>query len=211
MSGFQLKLIAFATMIADHAGAVFFPDIPIFRIIGRISFPIFCFLLVEGFFHTRNVFKYFFRMLLMGILSEPLFDMLFFGTWFEPGYNNVFFTLCIGLMCMTLYSKLQTGIEKGVAFAAVLCLTSYIPSDYGAYGAAIIGCFYFFRKKRIANLGAQTLITAILGGARIQMFSVAGCALTMCYNRERGIQKAGYLFYLVYPVHLYILWKIQGM
>ena len=67
LDGFTLKMIAIITMLIDHVGHVIFPEIAILRIIGRFSFPIFCFLLVEGFFHTSNVKKYMFGGIYCGV------------------------------------------------------------------------------------------------------------------------------------------------
>ena len=55
LSGFQLKMIALVTMLTDHIGAIFYPDMIALRVIGRIAFPIYCFLLVQGFLHTSNL------------------------------------------------------------------------------------------------------------------------------------------------------------
>mgnify|MGYP002581591684 FL=1 len=76
-SNFDLKILAIITMTIDHIGAIIYPNIDAFRIIGRISFPIFCFLLVEGFKHTHNRFRYFIRLLLFAIITQPIYDYAF--------------------------------------------------------------------------------------------------------------------------------------
>lgn len=208
MSSFQLKCIAMIAMCIDHVGAVLFPQIRILRIIGRISFPIFCFLLVEGFYHTRNIHRYFLRLFLAGLVSEPIFDQVFTGKWFYPKAGNVFFTLCVGLAFMYICQHMQSKVEQGLVFGAVLMLSQYIPMDYGMYGIAMIGGFYFLRKAKLANFCYQMLITRVLGNT-LQLFCGAGCLLTIFYNGKKGYQRAGYAFYILYPLHLWVLWLIQ--
>ena len=102
LSGFDLKIIAVITMIIDHAGAFLFPQAKILRIIGRISFPIFAFLICEGYEHTKDVKKYMLRLLLFAVISEPFFDLAMSGTIFSLNNGqNVIFTLLIGVV--TIY------------------------------------------------------------------------------------------------------------
>jgi hypothetical protein len=92
MSVLVLKTLALFTMVIDHYGAIFQSDIIIYRIIGRLAFPIYCFLLVEGYFHTSNIKKYAARLLIFAFISEIPFDLAFFGhVGFE--HQNIFFTL----------------------------------------------------------------------------------------------------------------------
>ena len=105
LNSFQLKCIAVITMIIDHTGAVLFPGELVFRYIGRISFPIFCFLLVEGFFHTRDMRKYMLRLGVFAVLSEIPYDLAFRGTMLEFSHQNVFFSLLIGVMMMYALEK----------------------------------------------------------------------------------------------------------
>lgn len=120
ISGSTLKLIAVVTMLTDHAGATVIRAIwrhpavssvperytlwshiyAASRDIGRIAFPIFCFLLVEGFLHTRNVRKYAERLLLFALISELPFDLALKGNWYYPAKQNVYFTLLIGLLVL---------------------------------------------------------------------------------------------------------------
>lgn len=100
LNSFQLKCIAVITMIIDHTGAVLFPDNMTLRYIGRIAFPIFCFLLVEGFFHTRDVRKYMLRLGMFAVISEIPYDLAFRDTVIEFEHQNVFFTLFIGVVMM---------------------------------------------------------------------------------------------------------------
>ena len=105
ISGYWLKVIAVVSMLIDHTSAVILEQIsglenPAFlmRIIGRLAFPIYCFLLVEGFYHTRSRAKYAGRLFLFALISEVPFDLAFSRRMWDFSSNNVFFTLLFGLL-----------------------------------------------------------------------------------------------------------------
>ena len=100
MSGHSLKLIAIVTMLIDHIGLVLFPEVMILRCIGRLSFPIFAFLIVEGFEHTSDFKKYMVRILLFGLMSEIPYNLMISGKFIDFTHQNVFFTFAIGLMML---------------------------------------------------------------------------------------------------------------
>lgn len=105
ISGYWLKVIAVISMLIDHTSAVILEQIPglenpafLMRIIGRLAFPIYCFLLVEGFYHTRSRAKYAGRLFLFALISEVPFDLAFSRRMWDFSSNNVFFTLLFGLL-----------------------------------------------------------------------------------------------------------------
>ena len=114
LSGASLKLIAILSMLIDHVNkALIYPNLVsnngtltvvsnLFDIIGRIAFPLFCFLLVEGYFNTRNRKKYLLYLLIFGVISEVPFDMSTTASLYNMNWNNVMFTLA--LVLITIWS-----------------------------------------------------------------------------------------------------------
>ena len=111
MSSFVLKLLAMISMAIDHTGALLFPGNEVLRLIGRIAFPIYCFLLAEGFVYTSSRRRYLIRMAVWSVISEPVFDFAFYRTWWEPAYQNVFFTLFLGLTALWLLEHFFPKIQ----------------------------------------------------------------------------------------------------
>ena len=102
MSAFTLKMIALVTMVIDHVGAVFFPDLIWLRYIGRLSMPIYAFLLAEGYRKTRNFLHYALRLALFAVLSEVPYDLLFQGRVLEFSRQNILFTLLTGYVVLVV-------------------------------------------------------------------------------------------------------------
>ena len=92
-----LKIIALVFMFIDHAGKMLFPNIPEMRMLGRIAFPIYVWCMIVGFHYTRSVPKYLLRVLIVGLASQPLYNLALHHTWKEP---NVFLCLFLGLCAL---------------------------------------------------------------------------------------------------------------
>ncbi|HSL87391.1 MAG TPA: TraX family protein, partial [Bacteroidales bacterium] len=170
MNSMYLKIIALFTMIIDHVGAIFFPFEPLFRIIGRISFPIFCFLLVEGYFHTRDVRKYGLRLLAFAFISEIPFDLAFTGGM-NTTNQNIFFTLFLGLFAIYMldeyYEKNPFIGISGLILA--MFLSEILRADYGILGILYMLSFYGARRisgsmKIIFMVLAISLLNFLLSG-----------------------------------------------
>lgn len=233
ISGSTLKIIAITAMLIDHIGAVVVLGFLqhawygkwlvnlyyVMRLlIGRIAFPIFCFLLVEGFAHTRNVVKYASRLFAFALISEIPFNLAFEGKLFAPEYQNVFFTLFIGLLVMMAYRWITEKLETAVwikfilyiaALGAGMGLAYCLKTDYDAIGVGCIMALYIFRKNKAAQ------ITAGCAGFFVSCFFTGSSELTAplafipigFYNGKRGL-KMKYFFYLFYPIHLLVLYFI---
>src|SRR5699024_1545653 len=113
LSNFDLKLIAIITMTIDHIGVVFgtlFYNL--LRAVGRLSFTIFAYLLTEGYVHTKSFSKYFFRILVLALISEVIYDYVFYGSFIYISANNIFFTLAVGLLTLFLLDKCKGLINR---------------------------------------------------------------------------------------------------
>lgn len=223
LSGGTLKIIALVSMIIDHATAVFvnYYDYEVLynmgRCIGRLAFPLYCFLLVEGFCYTRNVKKYCVRLFLFAIISEVPFDLAFFRRVIYMGHQNVFFTLLLGILLIWNLDRILKkknsnwigNVLNVIGAIVIYVLSSYIYSDYGVYGVLLIALFYLFRgnkgKVAVSNIGFNFIFS--LGSIRqlCGMFSVPIIAL---YNGKKGVSLK-YFFYLIYPLHLLLFYWIK--
>ena len=238
ISGGTLKWIAVITMFIDHCTAVFFltwywplriragtsPAITdaaravywILRGVGRFAFPIYCFLLVEGFSHTRNVKKYLGRLLLFGLISEAPFDLAFDRVWVTWDSQNVYFTLFLGLLAIWVFDVLRRRAAKepslwlrlGHYLLGLLCLGACMyaahrgGTDYGWGGVLVIFWLYFFRQEEIPRAAAAA--PTLLSAGMIEAVSWPDFVLFHFYNGQRGRQPK-YFFYVFYPAHLSLL------
>lgn len=238
-NGNQLKLIAVAGMLLDHIGVLLIgygilmgmmPEQKeyaswyllycILRIVGRVAFPIYAFLLTEGFFHTRDWKKYAVRLGMFALISEIPFDLL---AWQQPvdwRTQNVFFTLFLGLLMLKVLEIMEHRLpaqnfmasEMVPQFSVVcaFCLLAWlIRTDYDYTGILLIAMFYWFRynRQKMCCLGLVWM-TVMMGN----LFYVPGLALAFWliyrYDGTRGSNKGKYAFYWVYPVHLLVLYEI---
>lgn len=214
MNVFILKILALTTMIVDHYGAIFQNDIMIFRIIGRLAFPIYCFLLVEGYFHTKDVKRYAKRLFIFALISEVPFDLAFYG---KIGFvhQNIFFTLFIGLVAIYFIEKEGThNLNKNIIIA-IACISSILLSvDYNIIGILYILAFYFtknyIKNKRFAVIGMIMLIVNLMT-SYLQQFSLIALVFMYFYNGKLG-PKSKFMqitFYAAYPLHLAIFYIIK--
>ena len=107
ISAAMLHIIAMTFMLMDHLWATLLPAQDWLTCVGRLAFPIFAFMAVEGYFHTHSFKKYILRLLLFAVLSEIPFDLMYGGTWFYPFHQNVIWTLLIGLSGIHLMEKVR--------------------------------------------------------------------------------------------------------
>lgn len=216
-----LRDIALITMFIDHIGAAVvergFPSYGILnlrvldmilRYIGRISFPIFCFLLVEGFLHTHDIRKYLIRMAVFAIISELPFDLAMRGEiWLE--HQNVFFTLFLGLFMMVLVQKAEQSDSKiKIPLILGICLVfaflaQITKTDYGAVGIFLIFILYMTRTDRFK----QCILGAIC--MAYEYTSVFAFLPIYFYNGKRKESVSKYFFYWFYPLHLLFLYGVH--
>ncbi len=196
-------------MFIDHMGAVFFPGELMFRYIGRIAFPIFAFLLVEGYFHTRDVRRYMLRLGLFAVISEIPYDLAFRETILEFEHQNVFFTLFIGVAMMYALEKSPQWQAKAAEVLLAMWAASLLCSDYRYKGILLIAVYYFLRgrKREEFVLGAGW---NFLWNWEIQGYGALASVPIAMYSGQRG-RSMKYFFYLFYPLHLAVFYGVARM
>lgn len=194
-------------MALDHTGAVLYPSQIWLRCLGRIAFPIFCFLIVEGFFHTRDVRRYMGRLGVFALISEIPYDLAFRGVPLEYAHQNVFFTLLIGIGMMVLLERNREWPVKAVILLLAMWLAVLIRSDYNFRGVLLIFVFYIFHESRWLAVTAGGFWNFLYQGV-IQKYGVLSVLPLALYNGERG-RKMKYFFYIFYPAHLLLLYGIS--
>ena len=190
-----------------------YQNIDIFRIIGRISFPIFAFLLVEGFKHTSNKLKYFLRLILFSIITQPIYDYAF-----NNHELNILFTFSLSFLLLSslefikkIISKYSKGIEnylyKTVFYSLIYILFTLfsiiLNVDYQALGISLVFIFYLVPNLYLSFL-LYLLAVIFLATNTIQFYSLLSFLFIYMYNGEKG-KNIKYFFYLYYPLHLLIL------
>ena len=209
-SSSALKIIAVITMFIDHFGygLVYWSDerasyYQLCRDIGRIAFPIYCFLLVEGFYYTKSRIRYACNLLIFGILSELPFNWFIGNQLWVPDYQNVFFTLLLGLLAIWAMEKLWGKWPlMCLPLAAAMGAAYLLHTDYDYKGVMLIAVLYLLRSYPLPLFFAGALC---LYGEWKAIF--AWIPITL-YNGKRGWMKGPvlkYLFYIFYPAHLLLL------
>ena len=229
LSGSWLKMIAMVSMAIDHLAAYLLrydPDFTtalftvgskqvswcfLMRCIGRLAFPLFAFLLVEGFLHTSNRMKYGRNLLVFALLSEIPYDLVRRGSLFAAG-QNVFFTLFLGFLALWAVSKWEEGkyspTRLTIMLFSMIGAGILLCSDYGSYGVSFILLLYVLRQNRIFQ--------AAIGFCFLSSRWIAGLAFIPInlYNGQRGFIQGSfgkYLFYVFYPLHLLVIYLIRRL
>ena len=215
LSAAALHLIAMALMLMDHLWATLLPAQDWLTCAGRLAFPIFAFMAVEGYFHTRNLKRYALRLLLFAVLTEVPFDLAFSGRPLDPSYQNVLWTLLAGaLVCWAADWAQRTPdalhlLAATAAFAGAFWLLEVCHTDYGGWGMALILLFHLSRGNRLIQLaGLAVFCVASVGGVSIELYALVSLAFIWLYDGRRGYcsRPIQWLCYAFYPVHLLLLW-----
>lgn len=214
LSSNALKFIACATMLIDHTGWLFFPEQLLWRAVGRLSFPLFAFLIAEGCERTSNARNYLFRLLGLAAVSELPYQLFLYAAGFGAQRLNIFFTLAAGLGALLMLKKMR-GRSALPAVALVLAAAWYLPLDYGVYGVlTVLGSALFLRFRTAGGIAlvalpvlyaAQKMLSGFLS---LQWYAGVSVALVSRYSGARGVPVPRWLFYSFYPAHLLILWII---
>jgi len=229
MTVFQLKLLAIITMIIDHIGLFFFPQIIVFRIIGRISFPIFAWLIANGAYHTHNIHGYLIRLLLFAYIAQaPFFLANYYRDSTFSGLN-VLFTLFFGLAAIFFIrrtTKRLLWVFIAIIFAGI---AQFLNTDYGAMGVMSIIFFYIFFNNKIYLVLSQIIVylspfliwATFLAKydvslvpqymtSNIEPLAIVSLIFLLWHNKKEGL-KAKYLFYVFYPLQYVIIIMLQRL
>ncbi|MDQ0221953.1 TraX family protein [Streptococcus moroccensis] len=162
LSSFTLRSIAMLAMVIDHTAAIFFPDILWLRYIGRVAFPIFAFLLVEGYVHTKKFSHYLLRLLGLAILTDIPFNLMLNQSWDYVPFQNVIWTFVIGLASIWAIDNSKGKIPRVAWYLSTLVvilvstfLADWLETDYHSLGILMILGFYFFRGNSLQNRSGQ--------------------------------------------------------
>ena len=216
----QLKIIAMICMVFDHVGLVFFPKIELFRILGRLAFPIYAYMIAEGCTHTKNRKRYLGMILAMGILFQLVYT-IFMGNLYQG--ILITFSLSIGLIFAIeglmknknpVYKALMISIIAFIIFFGVVCPYVFKDTgfaiDYDIWGI-ILPVFIYFAPTKLLKLFFMlaVLVTMAFFNLPRQWFALLTIPLLALYNGERGKLKMKYFFYIFYPLHLVIIYGIM--
>jgi uncharacterized membrane protein len=230
MNSAQLKILACVFMLIDHIGAVLYPDMRILRIIGRLAFPIFVFLIAEGYRRTKDITDYMGRLLVFALISQLAFNAAFLGSATKPDslYLNVLFTLVMGLYGIYIYDKHKNLFH--VILIAVIC--ELLHTDYGAFGVILVfvshkyhdnfskltKSYVFLMMLYVVDWIVSVKVSnpslsfrdIIFSYFTIEPIALLSLIFIKFYNGQRGF-KLRYLFYSFYPAHLFILSLIDKL
>lgn len=228
----SLHLMAMALMLCDHLWGTVIPGNDWLTCIGRIAFPIFAFLLVEGYFHTRNLKKYTFRLLLFAVLSEIPFNLAMGSSILYPVHQNVLWSFLISI-CLVHWNEKAKNTGKtwlrvlvGLATILIACISGLIAMvDYYHAGILTVLVFYFFRQRKWWSFIAQFVCLwyiniEMLGGFAYEIqigeqvccfvrqgFALLALIPIWLYRGRQGYHSKAlqWICYAFYPLHLLIL------
>jgi len=188
MTVYALKLIAAASMLIDHIGVSLFPDQIWMRVAGRLAFPVYAFLICEGFYHTRNIKKYAARLAVAAVVSEIPFDIFRSGAPFDIGAQNTCFTLLIGLLTIWRIHVVNfSGASAAIA-------SGEVPGDADGFTTGAGDGAAASRRSTTGTGGIQTLFTALAGMLAAMLlrsdYGAFGVALILLFYFCRGRRAA---------------------
>ena len=233
INALTLHVFAMLCMLLDHAWATVVSGNQWMNFVGRIAFPIFAFIAVEGYFHTRNFRAYLKRLLVLALLSEIPFNLMNSGSLIDPFHQNVIWTFLIALVCVSRMDRLRKGdkspARKLLGCAGWTLLGALVGTvtlvDYSGAGVLTVFVFYFFYgrdwKRLLGQLAGIYFINfiliqnmdiplTILGHEWFfptQGFAILALIPIWLYRGKQGPHSKAiqYACYAFYPLHILIL------
>lgn len=230
LNGNTLKIIAAIAMLCDHVGLMFFPQVSIFRIIGRLAFPIFAFMIAEGAHYTKRKARYFLTIFSLAAICQIvyfIFDRSLYMCVLVTFSLSILMLFALDYAKKTLFADGTSATRK--IFSVALFLTSvavtyllnlFLNIDYGFWGCMLpvfAGLFHLpyptenraFRlldtvPARVLVMGVGLIPLALTFGW-VQPYSLLALPILFLYSGKRGKRKMKYFFYIFYPLHLALL------
>lgn len=217
LTGNQLKLIALITMTADHIGAYLFPSQLLFRIVGRLAYPIFAYMIAEGCIHTRSIGRYAGSLAVVAALCQIVYFFAM-GSLYQCIMVTFLLSVCMWYLVRkaTVTRRFRWRLLAAVGLAAVFFITEVLPGllagtdfsvDYGFLGVVLpvaICCGKTKREKLLLTAAILVAMGWMLGA--LQWFSLLSLPLLALYNGTRGKGKMKWFFYIYYPAHLVLIY-----
>lgn len=219
LTGNQLKIIAVIAMTVDHVGAFLFPNVLWLRMVGRLAYPIFAYMIAEGCTHTRSICRYLGTVALFAALCQVV--CLFF---LRSLYQYILVTFTLSILLIWIYRETQRHqnaiwlLCAVLATFAVFFVTQMLPGmwkgtdfrvDYDFLGVMLPVVIWLGKDKR-QKLLLMTVMLLLMGQdfGKVQMLALAALPLLALYNEQRGKWNMKYFFYFYFPVHLVAIFGI---
>lgn len=207
----HLKIISCLLMIIDHVGHVFFPQYKVFRVIGRVAFPLFAYFVAEGMYYTKSRRKYQLTMLYVALVSQIPYMLVF-------GFRlNIIFTFLIAIQLISIYDNINKKqdvisyifLANALLITIILSLLGII--EYGFWGVMLVFLIYILKNNTLYVLIAMALclLMIYLGNTLYFGASLLSLIIILLYSGKKGKYDFKYFFYIFYPAHIIILYCLS--
>jgi hypothetical protein len=213
MTTSMLKIIACLLMLIDHLGAALFPEFTILRVIGRLSFPIFAYLIAIGYSKTNSFSKYLNRLMIFAFISQIPFSLAFGGPLSIYNFSdflgfvvgapyphlNIFFTLTFGLLAIHVWDKEESKLAKIILVLALGMTAEAFHTDYSMYGVAMMLAFYIFRDSKVNTVISQTSVYILFNASQIlfYIYKFPGTTINLGWFNQ-GLSLLALIFIFMY-------------
>ena len=217
----HLKLIAVFTMLLDHMGVLLFPHVRLLRIVGRLAYPIFAYMIAEGCRHTTNRLRYFLMIFGLGAGCQLVYTLA--G---GAAYLNILLTFSLSILLIYILQEVHRAENWKTEFLwttlfaigvfVTLAIDLLIAIDYGFWGVMVPVLVSYAHVRKFPQWASVMLLSVglvLLGSdfAGIQFYGLLAVPIVLLYNEQRGKRKMKYFFYIFYPVHLAVLQGIAWL
>lgn len=215
LTAFDIKLIAFSLMIIDHVGRLFFPQVTILVILGRLSFPLFAWLAAQGEKYTSDIRKYVFRLIVWGVITQPIYAKFSYLIFSVSSELNILFTLALGVITIRCTKLVESKLFKFLIVIAFMIVAELLRVE-GRMSALIIIYLMSIINLQSAKwwlffIGYRLLFIYLNQWSYVELFGIASVGIIALYNGEKGGGDKPFYkwFYPLYPLHLGILLLIK--